>query len=163
MPIKNYTTEVSAMKSIGQIEGNLVAHGARAIMVDYGADKGPVSLSFFVPTPQGELPFRLPANVPAVANLLIKQLASSNYRQWDNAYQQEKRKKMENQASRVAWRIIKDWVDAQMAIIETEMVTLDQVFLPYMTTKTGKTLYQVMVSQGFYLTEGKGKDGDEKG
>lgn len=34
MPLKNYTTEVSALKSIGEIQGNLVAHGATAVMKD---------------------------------------------------------------------------------------------------------------------------------
>ncbi|WP_189339127.1 hypothetical protein [Williamsia muralis] len=31
-------------------------------------------------------------------------------------------------ALRVAWRITKDWVEAQLAIIETQMVTPAQVF-----------------------------------
>ena len=47
------------------------------------------------------------------------------------------------QANRTAWRIIKEWIPAQMALIETEMVTVEEVFLPYMLT--GKqTLYQAL-------------------
>jgi len=157
MPLKNYTTEVPVMKSLGQIQGNLVAHGARSIMINYGPDKEPSSLSFIISTPQGELPFKLPANVPAVTALLLKQLSSSTYRQWDTQYQNERRRKAMEQAYRVAWRIIKDWVDAQLAIIETEMVTMEQVFLPYLLTKDGQhTLYEAMAEKGFYLTEGRG-------
>ena len=63
MPLKNYTTEVPAIKSVGQVQGNLVAHGARAIMINYGADREPESLSFIIPTKQGDIPFRLPARV----------------------------------------------------------------------------------------------------
>ena len=48
------------------------------------------------------------------------------------------------QARRVAWRIIKDWVEAQMAIVATKMVTLPQVFLPYAVNKNGQTLYQIV-------------------
>ncbi len=157
-PLKNYSTEISALKSIGEIQGNLVAHGARSIMVNYGPDREPESLSFIISTPRGDMPFRLPANIKAVAALLLKQLSSSTYRRWDTQYQEERRLKMEQQASRVAWRILKDWVDAQLAIIETEMVTMEQVFLPYMLVSGGDhTLYEVIVDKGFYLTEGKGK------
>ena len=47
------------------------------------------------------------------------------------------------QANRTAWRIIKEWILAQMALIETEMVTVEEVCLPYMLT--GKqTLYQAL-------------------
>jgi hypothetical protein len=35
-----------------------------------------------------------------------------------------------DQAVRVSWRIIKDWVEAQMALVETQMVTTAQVFCP---------------------------------
>jgi hypothetical protein len=42
-----------------------------------------------------------------------------------------------------------------MAILETDMVRLEQIFLPYMITPDGKTLYENMVDKGFYLTEGK--------
>ncbi len=74
-------------------------------------------------------------------------------------YQDARKKKIGEQAGRVAWRIIKDWVDAQMAIVETEMVTIEQVFLPYMLMKdSGYTLYEAMVNKGFYLPEGRGEN-----
>jgi len=157
MPLKNYTTQVSALKSIGEIQCNLVAHGASTILLNYGADRQPESLSFIITTPRGDVPFRLPANVERVKAVLLKQLSSSTYRQWDSVYQEERRRKVGEQASRVAWRIIKDWVDAQLAIIETEMVTIEQVFLPYMQVQSGQTLYEAMVDRGFYLPEGKGE------
>ena len=157
MPLKNYTTEVPAMKSVGQIESNLVAHGAEAIMIQYGPDRQPESLSFNIPTAQGNLAFRLPANIKAVATILKKQLSSSTYRQWDTRYQDERKKKIEATAARVAWRILRDWTDAQLAIIETEMVTIDQVFLPYMLVKGSQhTLYETMVDRGFNLPEVRG-------
>jgi hypothetical protein len=48
----------------------------------------------------------------------------------------------EEHARDVSWRIIKDWVEAQMAIIETCMVTTARVFLPYAVTKNGQTVYE---------------------
>jgi hypothetical protein len=46
------------------------------------------------------------------------------------------------QALKVSWRIVKDWVEAQMAIVEAKLADVVEVFLPYLITKQGKTLYQ---------------------
>jgi len=73
MPLKDYTTSISAVKSAGQIQGNLVAHGAKSIMLNY-TNGVPSSLSFIIATPHGDLPFRLPAKVEAVKKVLEGQL-----------------------------------------------------------------------------------------
>jgi hypothetical protein len=152
-PIANYSTTVTALKSIGEIQGMLVAHGAKQILTAYDDKGAPVGLAFIVATPYGEVPFRLPANIDRVEAVLLKQLTSSR-RQWDRDYQEQRRAKIKEQAGRVAWRILKDWVRAQMAILEAEMVSIDQIFLPYMQGKGGKTLYEVMRDHHFQLPEG---------
>lgn len=155
MPIANYTTTVAAEKSIGEIHGMLVSHGASHILTDYNEGK-PSGIAFIITTQYGEKPFRLPANVDKVVAVLLRELQSSSYRSWDTQYQEQRKAKFKEQASRVAWRILKDWVRAQMAILETEMVTIDQVFLPYMEIgEQGKTLYEVMVDRHLQLTQGE--------
>lgn len=152
MPIANYTTEVPAMRSVGEIQGILVGHGARAIMIDYDAEV-PVALAFIIKTTQGELPFRLPANVKQVEKLLINMRARPP-ETWHHDYEKFMNR-IKAQAARVAWRIIKDWVRAQMAILDTEMVKVEQVFLPYLDVGGGKTLYDAMSERGFkQLSEG---------
>ncbi len=47
-----------------------------------------------------------------------------------------------------------DWVRAQLAIIETEMVSIEEVFLPYLLMKDDKTLFETMENNKFYLKEG---------
>ena len=154
-PIANYTTTITALKSIGEIQGMLVAHGAKHILIDY-AEGEPVGLAFLITTSYGDTPFRLPANVDRVQAVLFKQLASSR-RQWDREYQEQRKAKIKEQASKVAWRILKDWVRAQMAILETEMVSIDQIFLPYMQIgEKGKTLYEVMLDHHLQLPKGEG-------
>jgi len=139
-PIANYSTTVAALKSIGEIQGILVAHGATHILMDYDQGK-PVGLAFVVTTSYGDVPFRPPANIDRVQVVLNKQRVRT--------------KVSEELAFRVAWRILKDWVRAQMAILETEMVTIDQVFLPYMQVgKEGETLYQVMLDHHLQLPGG---------
>jgi len=139
--IANYSTTVTALKSIGEIQGILVAHGAKHILMDYDGNE-PIGLAFIVDTPYGETPFKLPANIDRVQGVLNKQRVRS---------------KVDRElASRVAWRILKDWVRAQMAILETEMVSIDQIFLPYMEVgEKGKILYEVMLEHRLQLPEGK--------
>ena len=57
------------------------------------------------------------------------------------------------QAARVAWRCLKSWVEAQMALIQIGMATMDQVFLPYVLNDEGKTLYEVARDSKFLLKE----------
>ena len=138
--IANYSTTITALKSIGEIQGILVSHGAKSILMDYN-DGEPIGLSFIVETPYGDTPFRLPANIDRVQGVLNKQRVRTSVNR--------------DLASRVAWRILKDWVRAQMAILETEMVSIDQIFLPYMEVgKEGKILYEIMLNHRLQLPEG---------
>jgi len=141
MAIKNYTTTISVNKTIGEIQGILSKHGATAIMTEY--DNGNVTgLSFKIMTPRGELGIRLPSNTDRVLQVLKNQKKNN-----------AKVKDTFEQANKVAWRIIKDWVDAQMAILETEMVEMEQIFLPYVLNNKGTTLYQEFKENQLLLGE----------
>ena len=139
MPILNYTTKVSVHDSVGEIQKQLAKHGARRIMQEYDENGMVTTLSFQIETPAGFRAIRLPSNVDAVMKVLNRQKVKA-----DRA-----------QAERVAWRIIKDWVEAQMAILETEMVQMDEIFLPYMLDNTGEhTLYEALREKQFLLEGG---------
>lgn len=153
MALKNYTSEVPAIRSIGEIQGKLVAAGATDITMLYGPDKQPVAMSFVIRTMHGTLAFRLPANVPAVENLLVAMRARKP-ETWHHDYEKVMGR-IKAQASRTAWRILRDWVDAQLAIIETEMVQLEEIFLPYMLVEKNTTLFQAMENRGWLLPEGR--------
>lgn len=126
MPIMNYTTKVDVFATLGEIQGQLVKHGAKKIMQDFDDDGHISALSFLIDTPNGPRGVKLPANVDAVLAVLTKQKVKCD----------------RDQAERVAWRIVKDWVAAQMAILESEMVQMDEIFLPYMLNDKGQTLFQ---------------------
>ena len=126
MPLLNYTTKVDVYATIGAIQGQLVKHGAKKIMQDYDDEGHITALSFMVETPTGPRGIRLPANVEAVHAVLTRQKVKCD----------------REQAERVAWRIVKDWVEAQMAILESEMVQMDEIFLPYMLSSSGQTVFE---------------------
>jgi hypothetical protein len=46
---------------------------------------------------------------------------------------------------------VRNWVEAQLAIIETKMVTTEQVFLPYAIVRGGQTLYEHVQSNPKFL------------
>jgi hypothetical protein len=138
----NYTTTISAQKTVSEIMASLVMHGAKAILVDYD-DAGLIeSLSFRLATVSGDIGIRLPIDPDAVLRVMERQGVQHRYCTRQRSVQ-------------VAWRIAKDWVKAQMALVETEMVRMEQVFLPYWITPSGNTLYQLLVSNKFQLPEGE--------
>ena len=146
MPLLDYTTSVPVSRTVSQIQSRLVEHGARAVMMEYD-DRGRINaLAFKVRTPNGELPIRLPIDAAATLKVLQRQYAN---REIPGRYADEEH------AYRVAWRIIKDWVEAQMSILETEMVKMEEIFLPYVITRGGQTVYQVMAERHFMLGPGE--------
>ena len=147
MAIKNYTTDVPVNKTVSEIHQLLADHGAKRILFDYGNDSKVTAISFTIDTPQGEQAVRLPANTDMVREVLRRQKRNPRSRvQIDDS---------QEQAERVAWRIVKDWLAAQLAILETEMVTVQQVFLPYFLDRQGRTLYEVYSSGALMLEDGK--------
>ena len=60
----------------------------------------------------------------------------------------------EDYVYRVSWRNIRDWALAQLALYETQIVELPQVFLPFATSKSGKTLYEEIQGNRFLLGDG---------
>ena len=140
MAIKNYTTEVEVYKSLGEIQGALAGHGARKVMVDYNAAGQPTGIMFAIGTPAGPRGFCLPANIDGVRTV----------------FTQQKVKAKPGQAERTAWRNVRDWVMAQMAIIEAGQVQMEEVFLPYLTDSSGQTLYQLYQRGRLSLGPGEG-------
>ncbi len=141
MPILNYTTSVPAMRTIGQIQDKLAEHGAKAVMMNY--EQGRIaSLAFQVDGPAGLLSIKLPVDIQAILKVMVRDGLQPRYLTEDHAY-------------RVSWRILKDWLEAQMALLDTEMVRMEQIFLPYIITHDGKTIYEIVAEKNFLLPEGR--------
>ena len=142
MPILNYTTEVPAEKSISQIIGLLARKQAQSITQDFFEDGRVKAISFAIRVGVVIVNFQLPVNIEGVQGVLAKEAPYNNYRQCSrDAYFMKQRQ----QAERIAWRIIKDWVEAQMAMIESAQAELAQVFLPYARQRDGRTTYELFI------------------
>ncbi len=144
MPLLNYTTKISGEKSVGEISRALAKVGARRVMHEYDDQGYIVALSFEIQLGEQLIAFRLPTDWRPVLKVL------------ERDPKVPRPLKTQEQALRVAWRITKDWVEAQAAYVETNIVTTAQVFLPYAVTNTGATLYEQIASNpSMLLGEGK--------
>lgn len=133
MTILNYTTSIDAQKTAVEIQSMLARAKASAVMSEYDTEGVISHIAFRLNTQQGNISFRLPGNVDGVlAAMHVAKRKNKNARITCTR----------EQAARVGWRIIKDWVEAQLAIIEAGMATTDQVFLPYAQTLNGQTVYE---------------------
>lgn len=137
MPILNYTTSIATEKTAAEIQKKLAGAKAQAVMSEYDDSGIMVAMSFRVMTPHGMIMFRLPVNIRGV------------YKAMCEDGKVPRRLRTEAQASRVAWRIMKDWVEAQLAIIDSDMAELTEVFLPYAQNQVGQTLYESLKENGF--------------
>ncbi len=129
MGILNYTTKIKSEKTIMEIQKCLVSHGATKIVADY-KDQIPIAITFCIDFKGNLLGFSLPANFSGVLKAM------------KNDKKVPRKLLTDEQAVRVSWRIVKTWVESQMALVEAEIADMAEVFLPYAITKTGNTLYQ---------------------
>lgn len=143
MAILNYTTEIDALKSIGEVSAILVRNGAKKISTDYDDQGNPVGVTFCLIFDGRLIGYCLPCNYAGVLRAMA------------NDKKIPRSKCTEAQAIRVSWRIIKDWVEAQMAIVQANVAVIEEVFLPYALTKNGNTVYkEIKANASQFLLEG---------
>jgi hypothetical protein len=134
----NYTTTIPVTQTAGECQAILAAAGAASVAVHYD-DGQPTGLSFSLQTPHGPRNFTLPVDVAAMQAVLVKaerdgQFASMKVRSGKFSNREH--------AANVAWRVVKDWLEANLALIAAQMATLSEVMLPYLHVDGNLTLWQ---------------------
>jgi hypothetical protein len=59
-------------------------------------------------------------------------------------YHQRYGEQWRKQAERIAWRICKTWLEAQITLINLEQAKLGEVFLPYLVVAENRTFFEEM-------------------
>lgn len=137
------TTQIEASQTVGEIQRLLGNHGASAVLIEY--DNGEiVAVSFKIRINSQDIPFRLPCRWQAILKKLQSRRKRRPYKRNDEA-----------QACRIAWRQILRWIEAQLALVDTEMVQIQEVFMPYLQLNTGQTLYEKLEETKFKMIEHK--------
>jgi len=147
------TTKMPVEKTVADIQMILGRYGACGVMTQF--KDGEVEAVFFKVLFLGkEVPFRLPCRWEP-----IEKEFRSRVKKWPISTNENvlvKEKEIRDQAKRVAWRQILRWVEAQMALVETDMVKVQEVFLPYIQTNIeGQTLFDKIENNGLKLLEAK--------
>jgi hypothetical protein len=147
----NYTTKIPARRTVQECMTLLADAGADAVAAQY-REKQPVGLSFQLETPlAGVQTFAMPVNVDGVQRRLAAANAQGQLRSDGHS---NKSFLTREHALNVAWRVIRDWLEAQLAIIAAELVSLDEVMLPYLQVAPSKTLYQAYLDTHGHLELG---------
>lgn len=131
----NYTTTIAAAKTVGECQSILASAGAAAVAVHYD-DGAPTGLSFVLRTPHGDRQFTLPVDVVAMATRLARAEQTGEIKRGAKGSLSTP-----EHAARVAWRVTKDWLEAQLALINAGMASLPQIMLPYLRVDGEATLW----------------------
>lgn len=135
MAIRFYTSTVSPAQTVSEIQQKLAEAGASRITSSYDED-GTVEAVEFVIEMDGRLVgFRLSADVRGMFEALkADDDVPSEYESME-------------QAARTAWRVLKEWLNAQLALQAANQARLDQLLLGYGITQTGDTIYERLVEE----------------
>jgi len=140
--LKNYSTSIKPEKTIAEIEKMLAEYGAKKVMKEYDEKGRPIFLAFAIQTKQGEVPIKLPVKIHRVLMMFDNEISKGLLPQ---RYSGDK-----EQAFKVGWRIIKDWIDAQLTLIRLELAKPEEIFLPYMwDNQNRETLYEKLERTNF--------------
>lgn len=137
MVLKNAYSKINIQQLFNNLQKVLSTHGARQIVFEYGKDGKIYGITFVIQYKDKLLPIKLPARIQQVAKVLENQGFRYN----------------EDQVYRVAWRNINDWIEAQMAMLDSEMVKMEEIFLPYMTDRFGNTYFEKLENNKFLLSD----------
>lgn len=139
------TTNVPVTKTCAEIEVYLVNHGARQVWKEFNQNRDIESLEFVMPIKDKDVYFKLPLRWQAIQKLALQGKTGL------------RRTREEGQARKVAARLVLRWVQSQFALIDTGMVKMEEVFLPYITAPGGLTYFEQLETTGGLLALNSGE------
>ncbi len=155
MFLKNYTSNVPVNETIHRIEKVLIKCGVSGIMKEYGSTAGDIiAVTFKIETAKGPMTVRLPVDKNRCLEALWLDYVGGDKLSTDgktiNDWNSRKKKikaDFVDQAHRTAWKIVQDWVEVQLSMIQTQQADFEEVFLPYLYDGRS-TVYQRVVESG---------------
>lgn len=156
MFLKNYTSDVAVHVTIGRIEQVLLRCGVTGITKEYGAASKIVAITFHIDIHGAgqRVAIRLPADEKKAQEALWLDYVGTDKLTncgTELCYNPRKRKKKADfapQAERTAWKLIQDWVEVQLSMIQLKQAEFEQVFLPYVWDGR-QTFYARLKDEGF--------------
>lgn len=147
----NYTTTVPVERTLSEIQAMLGRAGAAAVATTY-EDGAPTGVQFILRLGDTEHAFRLPVDVTAMHQALLAAEKRGDFR--GNRKAAGTFSSAAN-ARRVAWRVVKDWLEAQLALVAAGQARIEQVMLPYLRVSPDQSLYDAWVEHALALPAGQ--------
>jgi hypothetical protein len=133
----NYTTAIPAAKTVAECQAILAAAGADSVALHF-SDGAPVGMSFILKTEgHGEQAFTLPVDTDAMQRVLSAASRAGKLR--SDGGRRTSYESREH-AANVAWRVVKDWLEANLALIAAQQAGLDDIMLPFLHVAGNQTL-----------------------
>lgn len=145
MFLKNYTSSVAVSITIGRIEATLIKCGVKGITKEYDGLGGVLAIIFHLPGDKNDIAVRLPADENRAQDAMWKDYCDSHPKDW---LRKKTRGDFKDQSARTAWKLVQDWVEVQMSLIQMQQAEYRQVFMPYIWD--GKqTLFERVKANGY--------------
>ncbi len=142
--LKNYTSEMPVEKSIKKIHRLLNESGAKDVHFTY-TDMLCKSVKFMMPIKETTLVFSIDAKPDAVFKVMLSKYKNPS---------RVNKVKLKEQALRTCWKLIADWVEIQLSLVEIEQAEFTEAFFSNIyDMNTHQTFYQRVKDGGFMLLE----------
>lgn len=153
MFLKNYTSNVPVSQTIYKIEQVLIRCGVTGITKEYGTNSEITAIRFHIPIKNKEVTIRLPADAEKAQDALWRDYAGEDITpdgttiKW-GCKKKLRRTSFREQGQRTAWKIIQDWIEVQMSMIQMQQADTVEVFMPYIWDGQS-TVYQRIKEGGY--------------
>lgn len=132
----NFSTSIDANKTAGEVQAMLAAKGVKQVSIDY-TNGEPQALTFSIEALNQLFHFRMLADVEGVF-AAMKQNSSIS-----------RNLKTKQQAAKVAWRILKSWVEIEVARVEISgakyeegKIAYIEIFMSCIVTGNNQTMFE---------------------
>lgn len=155
MFLKNYTSTVAPSVTIYRIEQLLIRIRAARIAKEYSPAGEMKGILFQIEIEAGKpVTIKLPADVEGALNALWldyasgERLSGDGNEVWGNGRKRKRKAEFRKQAECTAWKLMQDWLEVQVSMIQLKQADFLQVFLPY-AWDGRRSYYQSLKEGGF--------------
>lgn len=139
------TTTIPAQKSVSEIIAMLAGARAKSVGQEFDQSGNIEAVRFVLPIGGSDILYSLPARTGCVY-VKLKEMQGPRSRTSDTD--------LLKQAHMIAWRQLRAWVEAQLALVDTGMVKPQEVFFAY-AYDGQQTYFEKVEKQQLQLTGGK--------
>jgi hypothetical protein len=163
MFLKNYTSDVPASTTINRIQNTLIKARVSQLAMDYDHEGSIKALLFSIQIEADKPPvqIRMPADVEGALEALWQDYLDgdrdeavrngsdrmASYK--GRGTKKKARSEFRDQAHRTAWRLVQDWIEVQLSMVQMRQADFVQIFLPYVWD--GKQTFYSRIKSGGYL------------